>query len=42
MTLIEALTFMKMINETDDYECFFSNGKLIVQTKALYITYYNY
>ena len=36
--LRDALILMFLINRNKDYECYFSNGKLVVESKIVNIT----
>lgn len=37
ITLNEALKIMEQINKSKDFECYFSNGKPIIQSKIIEI-----
>lgn len=38
ITLNQSLELMKRINQSKDYECFFSAGKLTIQEKVIRLT----
>lgn len=41
LKLVDALRIMKTINQSKDWNCYFSNGHLVVESKFIIIGEYN-